>query len=189
VSRWSNDLSILLPCGDILLPCDDMNDFVHQRHQAPTPLERPRELVIVLPPMRSRVNLSRIVRAAGCFGVRRIVACGNPKVDPTIARNATEQVTVESRRSLVPALRELRIDGYQLVGLEQATGSRLLYEFTFDRRTALVIGSERHGIEASVLEVLDSVVEIPVHGMPHSHNAATATMLATYEYCRQFPSG
>jgi len=166
-----------------------MPEFLHQRHQSPTPLDRQRELVVVLPPMRSRVNLSRVVRAAGCFGVQRVIACGNPKLDTTISRDANEIVVVEARRSLEPVLESLRSDGYVLVGLEQATGSQVLFEFQFARRTALVAGSEREGIADEILQMLDAVVEIPIYGLPHSHNAATATIIATYEYCRQFPSG
>jgi tRNA G18 (ribose-2'-O)-methylase SpoU len=30
------------------------------------------------------------------------------------------------------------------------------------------------------------VVEIPVYGLPYSFNAATATSMAIYEYCRQY---
>jgi tRNA G18 (ribose-2'-O)-methylase SpoU len=51
------------------------------------------------------------------------------------------------------------------------------------------VGSERLGIETPVLEILDRVVEIPVYGMPFSHNAATAAAIAIYEYCRQYPTG
>ena len=163
--------------------------FQHERHKPPTRLARPRELVGALPPLRSNVNLSRIVRAAGVCGVRRIVACRPAKVDAKIARDGAEQVTIELHRTLEPALKELRGDGYRLVGLEQATGSQTLYEYAFHRRSVLVIGHERHGLSEGVLNLLDDVVEIPVYGLPFSHNAATAAAIAMYEYCRQFPSG
>jgi len=73
------------------------------------------------------------------------------------------------------------------VGLEQTTDSEPLFSFSFQARTVLVIGNERLGIEPEVLERLDRVAEIPLAGMPHSLNAATATAVAVYEYCRQFP--
>jgi len=40
-----------------------------------------------------------------------------------------------------------------------------------------------------LLELMDEVVEIPVYGLPMSYNVATATAMAVYEYCRQFPNG
>jgi tRNA G18 (ribose-2'-O)-methylase SpoU len=166
-----------------------MSAFEHQRHKPPQPLTRPRELVIVCAPLRSNVNLSRIVRAAGCCGVSRIICAGPARLDRNIARDGADTVEVEAHRTLPPVLDALRTDGYRIVGLEQATHSQPLDAFQFDRRTALVIGNERTGLTEDVLARLDHVVEIPVWGLPYSHNAATAAAIAMYEYCRQFPSG
>lgn len=166
-----------------------MQDRIHERHRPPTALQQPRELTLVAPVMRSNVNLSRIIRAASCCGVERVIACGNPKIDRKIARDGIDQVKLEIRRSLPPVLGRLRADGYQLVGLEQTSDSVVIYEYPFVRRTALVIGHEREGISEEVLRLLDAVVEIPVYGLPYSYNAATATSMALYEFCRQFPAG
>lgn len=166
-----------------------MTEFQHQRHTPLTPLDRPRELVLVCAPLRSNVNLSRIVRAASCSGVTRLIACGNPKIDPDISRVDHQQLHVEVRRSLLPVLKKLKSAGHRLVGLEQTTNSQNLHEFTFARRTAMVIGNERLGLTDEVLGVLDETIEIPVYGLPYSFNVATATAMALYEYCRQFPRG
>ena len=149
--------------------------FEHQRHKPPTELSRPREIVVAMPPMRSNVNLSRIVRAAGVCGIHRVIACGAAKVDPKIARDGAESVCLETPRTLAPVLKKLRGEGFRLVGLEQATNSHSLYEFQFARRTVLVIGHERTGLTEDLLSLLDEVVEIPVYGMPYSHNAATVS--------------
>ncbi len=141
------------------------------------------------PPLRSNINLSRIVRAAGCCGVTRVICCGNAKVTGKIARDACEAIEIEVHRTLPPVLKKLREQGYQLVGLEQTSNSQLLYGFLFQRRTVLVVGNERLGIEDEVLRLLDHTVEIPVYGLPYAHNAATAAAMAIYEYCRQYPHG
>jgi tRNA G18 (ribose-2'-O)-methylase SpoU len=139
--------------------------------------------------MRSNVNLSRIVRAAGCCGVRRMICCGTAKVIGKIARDAQSAVEIQIHRTLPPVLRRLREERYVLVGLEQTTHSQSLFDFAFPRRTVLVVGNERLGIEEDVLCLLDRTVEIPVYGQPYAHNAATATAMALYEYCRQYPKG
>jgi tRNA G18 (ribose-2'-O)-methylase SpoU len=166
-----------------------MSDFIQERHKPPAPLDRPRELIVACPPMRSNVNLSRIVRAAGCCGVRRMVCCGNAKVIGKIARDAGEAVEVEFHRTLPPVLKRLREEGYQVVGLEQTTNSTSIFEFAFPRKTVLVIGNERSGIDDAVLRQADRIIEIPVYGRPYAHNAATAAVMALYEYCRQYPRG
>ncbi len=166
-----------------------MSDFVHQRHKPLTPLDRPRELIVACPPLRSNVNLSRIIRAAGCCGVRRMICTGTTKVTRKIARDGTEAVEVEVHRTLGPPLEKLRSEGYTLIGLEQTSGSQSLYDYAFPRKTVLVLGNERTGITAEILALLDATVEIPTYGLPYSHNVATAAAMGLYEYCRRYPRG
>ena len=166
-----------------------MPQFEHVRHKPPTDLAQPRELLLVVSPLRSSVNLSRIVRLAGCSGLKQIIYCGTGKVDPKIARDAASEVEVQQKRSLPPVLKKLKADGYNLVGLEQTTNSTILFDYSYERKTALVIGAEREGLNDEALAQLDAVVEIPVYGEPASYNVVTATTMATYEYMRQFPAG
>jgi tRNA G18 (ribose-2'-O)-methylase SpoU len=163
--------------------------FQHQRHKPPTPLLRPREIIVCCAPLRSNVNLSNIVRTAGCCGITRLIACGQAKIDKTVAREGAEQVQVEVHRTLPPVLKELKTEGYTLVGLEQTTGSVSLHEYRFERRTVLVIGNERLGLTEDELRLVDAVVEIPVWGLPYAYNVANATAMALYEYCKQWPAG
>ncbi len=166
-----------------------VSKFIHLRHQPPTELERPRELIVACAQMRSNVNVSRIVRAASCCGLTRVIACGRPKIDPKIARDGAEATAIEVHRSLGPVLPRLREEGYRLVGLEQTTGSQNLHSYSFSRRSVLVVGNERSGLSEDTLTQLDDVVEIPVWGLPYSYNVATATAMTLYEYCRQYPRG
>lgn len=166
-----------------------MAEFVQKRHEIPTKLMRPRELIVACPPMRSNVNLSRIARTAGCCGVRTLICCGTAKVVAKIARDSQETLDIEVHRTLPPVLRRLADEGFEIVGLEQTSNSESMFSFPFKRKCVLVVGNERTGIETEVLQLLNRAVEIPVYGMPYSHNAATATAMALYEYCRQYPEG
>jgi len=166
-----------------------MSDFQHQRHKEPMRLDRPRELVVACAPLRSNINLSRILRAASCCGIRRVIACGNPKIVSKIARDGADEIELEVHRSLAPVLKGLRSDGFRLVGLEQTTNSQSLHTYRFQRKMALVLGNERTGLNDELLKLLDDTVEIPVYGLPHSFNVATAAAIAMYEYCRQLPNG
>jgi tRNA G18 (ribose-2'-O)-methylase SpoU len=166
-----------------------MTDFIHQRHKPPVQLDRPRELIIACAPLRSNVNLSHILRTAGCCGIGRVIACANARALSKIARDGADTVALEVHRTLGPVLHELARDGYRLVGLEQTTNSKSIYEYRFEHKTALVIGNERLGLTPEELAWMDDVVEIPVYGLPYSYNVHTATAMALYEYCKQYPSG
>ncbi len=166
-----------------------MSTFEHQRHKPGTVLQRSREIIVACAPMRSNVNVSSIARTGSAFAIKRLVLTGNASLVPKIARDAESALEISTHRTLCPVLKRLKNDGYRLVGLEQTTNSVTMYEYRFVRRTVLVIGNERTGLTSDILDILDDVVEIPVYGMPHSFNAATAASMAMYEYCRQFPQG
>lgn len=159
--------------------------FEHLRHKNEDHLQQPRELIVACVPMRSNVNVSAIARVASACAAKRLVICGNAKLIHKIARDG--EIEVDVRRTLPPVLRRYKEDGYRIVGLEQTTNSQNLHHYAFLERTVLVIGNERLGLQEDVLNELDDVIEIPVYGMPHSFNAASATSMALYEYCRQFP--
>ena len=166
-----------------------MTEFVHQRHKFPTPLEQPRELIVACVPMRSNVNISQIARTASACAVAKMIICGNASLTNKIARDAVSELCISTHRSLAPVLKKLKTEGYRIVGIEQTSNSQNIHHFSFERRTVLVVGNERLGISDEILALLDDVIEIPVWGLPHSYNAASATNMALYEYCRQFPEG
>ena len=166
-----------------------MNQFEHLRHKKGSALSRPRELIVACAPMRSNVNISSVARTASACAVERLVLTGNASLISKIARDGAEELEVSIHRSLAPVLQKLRSDGYRLVGLEQTTNSMSMHSYNFSRRTVLVVGNERTGLTPEILELLDDVVEIPVYGLPHSFNVATAASMALYEYCRQYPTG
>lgn len=159
------------------------------RHKPGTELQRPREIVVVCPALRSNVNLSRMVRLVSCAGITKIITSGNAKIDPKIARDGASEVEIIHKRTLLPVLKQLKLDGFRIVGLEQTNDSHSLFEYRFERKTALLIGHERHGISDDELALTDDCIEIPVYGLPYSYNVVTATTMAVYEYCRQFPVG
>ncbi len=166
-----------------------IDGYVQQRHKEPLTLARPRELLLALEPMRSNVNLSSILRTASCFGIRTVIAAGQAKVVGKVARDSEHQVEVRVHRTLPPVLKKLKAEGMRLVGLEQTNNAHCLFDYGFARETCLVIGNERKGIDPETLTLLDDVVEIPIWGLPYSLNVASATAMALYEYCRQFPEG
>ena len=136
--------------------------FEHLRHKPPSSIDSSMELVLAIPKLRSNVNLARIVRAAGCCGLSRIIVEGNQKIDPKIARDSLDQVYIQRHNSLLPQLPKLRSAGYSLLGLEQTTNSTDLHRFSFPKRSVLIIGHERNGIGDEMLKLLDAVVEIKV---------------------------
>ena len=83
----------------------------------------------------------------------------------------------------------MKSDSYRVVALEQSDRSQNIFDYRFHRKTVLIVGHERLGVTEAELATTDDVIEIPVFGQPFSYNVVTATTMAVYEYCRQFPAG
>lgn len=52
-------------------------------------------------------------------------------------------------------------------------------------RTVLVLGREKEGLPAEVLQLLDATVEIPQLGLVRSLNVHVSGAIAMYEYTKQ----
>ena len=104
-------------------------DPKHVRHKEPTSLERERSIILACPDFHSSVNFSRMMRLAGCAGIKRMVVGTSIKPDPNIARDAIDYVQVDRRRTLKNWLVKQKED-YRVVALEQSNQSSCLYDYT-----------------------------------------------------------
>ncbi|MFE0025370.1 TrmH family RNA methyltransferase [Amycolatopsis sp. NPDC059021] len=75
-----------------------------------------------------------------------------------------------------------RAAGTHVVGVELAEEAVRLADLPPARgRTIAVLGHERHGVPSEALDLLDTVVEIPMAGMGASLNVAVAGSLVLYK--------
>uniref|UniRef100_A0A3Q3B3U0 tRNA (guanosine(18)-2'-O)-methyltransferase TARBP1 n=1 Tax=Kryptolebias marmoratus TaxID=37003 RepID=A0A3Q3B3U0_KRYMA len=76
-------------------------------------------------------------------------------------------------------------EGYCIVGVEQTANSHSLQDYHFSEKTLLLLGNEREGIPANLLQMLDVCVEIPQQGVIRSLNVHVSAALLVWEYTRQ----
>lgn len=82
-------------------------------------------------------------------------------------------------------LQRKKQEGYCIVGVEQTANSHSLQNYRFPERTLLLLGNEREGIPANLLQLLDVCVEIPQQGVIRSLNVHVSAALLVWEYTRQ----
>ena len=92
-------------------------------------------------------------------------------------------------RDIPSLLKQLRSNGYQIVGLEQTSDSRTLgnYEIEneeFTEKTAILLGAEKTGIPVKLLSELDYSYEIPQAGLTRSLNVHVSAAVFIWEYVR-----
>ena len=162
------------------------------------------ELVLVLDNIRSTYNVGAILRTAEGFGVSKVVLSGytprvhdksllphlRDKLDHEIhktALGAEDMLDIYSCGDIFQELNNYKNDGWQIVGLENNIDVGEIYELNSDElksklkdKIVLVLGEEVNGISASLYDLINLFVEIPMKGQKESFNVSVAAGIAMY---------
>jgi 23S rRNA (guanosine2251-2'-O)-methyltransferase len=148
-------------------------------------------VVLLLENIRSMHNVGSVFRTADAFLVEAIYLCGYTPRPPhrdihKTALGATETVEWKYFEHSPEAVKFLKKEGFQIVGVEQVAGSITLQDFKLHGREKLVLifGNEVDGVSDEVLEYCDACIEIPQFGMKHSLNVSVAAGMVLWELVR-----
>lgn len=159
-----------------------------------------RKIVLIIHDVRSTHNVGSLLRTADGFGIAHVYFTGYspypklPKGDvrlPHMAQKLERQIskTALGAEHTVPwsqtddlpgLLRALKIEGYRLTALEQDRRAVMLPDYESPEKIALLIGREVEGIEETLLQSVDDIIEIPMFGKKESFNVAQATAATLY---------
>ena len=147
-------------------------------------------LIVALDGLEDPHNLGAIVRTCEIAGASGIILPKNRsvKVTPTVVKvstGATEYVKIAQVTNLVSSLKELKKQGYWIVGAEAGLQSENFWNIDYKMKICLVVGSEGRGISRLVKEECDYLVEIPMWGKVNSLNASVSCGILIYEIRRQ----
>ncbi len=152
-------------------------------------------IAVVLHDVRSVHNVGSIFRTADAAGVSKITLCGitptpldrfkNVRADfAKVSLGAEKSVAWEHSTTITVAIEKLKGDGWKIFAIEQAKRSVPYYSVRDAlrsheknkkaQRIALVLGNEVSGLPRSVLEMADTILEIPMSGKKESLNVAVA---------------
>ena len=145
------------------------------------------KIVAVLHDVRSVHNVGSIFRTADAAAVSGIYLCG---ITPTpldrfknvrgdfkkVSLGAEGSVPWNYEKTAIAVLKQLRVDGYHIVAVEQSKKSVPYYAASMKKfsKIALVFGNEVKGLPPSILAMADNIAEIPMNGAKESLNVAVA---------------
>lgn len=166
-------------------------DELPRKNRAEFQLAEKLPLVLFLENIRSMHNVGSVFRTADAFLVESIYLTGYTPRPPhrdihKTALGATETVSWQYAENALAAVKELKLSGYQIVGVEQVLGSIPLQEFKLPARGKLVLvfGNEIEGVSDEMLDICDACLEIPQFGMKHSLNVSIAAGMVLWELVR-----
>lgn len=149
---------------------------------------KPDDCWVVLDSIADPGNLGTILRTSdstGCGGVILLDQCTDP-YDPSSIRASMGALF---NQKLVKASFEAFADwkgrtSIQLVGTSDKAKQNY-HTYVFPTNLAVIMGSERHGLQQKHLDLCDAVVRIPMTGVSDSLNLAVATGVVLYEIVNQ----
>ena len=149
-------------------------------------------LTVVLDNIRSLNNIGSVFRTSDAFRVNEILLCGITATPPHIdihktALGAEDSVAWRHFDETMDAVNELKQAGYTVFSIEQAENSTSLSDLSLDidKKYAIVLGHEVHGVQQSVIDASHGCIEIPQYGTKHSLNISVATGIVVWSFYSQ----
>lgn len=144
------------------------------------------EKVVVLNGLTSPENVGSIIRSAAAFGIRSVIvdeASTSPWMRRAIRVSMGNVFFMKVYHSLhlVDDLKFLADAGYQCVGTANSPSSVDLPQHQFKSKTALIIGSEGHGMTPEIYHQCHLTLRIPMLDDVAHLNAAAAASICLYQ--------
>ena len=146
---------------------------------------------ILLDNVRSLYNVGAFFRAADGVGASRLYLSGITGRPPKraiskTALGAEETVAWEHTWDPLPLVERLRAQGVELAAIETSLRAVDLFDWKPRFPVCLVFGHEVDGIRPEIAEACDTHVRVPMLGVKHSLNVATAGGVVLYELLRKY---
>lgn len=147
--------------------------------------------ILILPDIRSAINIGAIFRTADAVGISKIYLTGfTPRptdkfnrVQKDIAKSALgaeQTIPWEYKKNVIPLLNTLKKNGYEIVAIEQDKKSVDYRKIKATNKTAVVMGPEVTGLPKKILDKCDIIAEIPMSGKKESLNVSVACGVALF---------
>ena len=148
----------------------------------------PNDCWVVLDSIADPGNLGTILRTSdstGCCGVILLDQSTDP-YDPSSIRASMGAMFNQKlvKTGFAEFVDWKHRTGIQLVGTSDKAEQNY-HTFVFPRNLAVLMGSERQGLQQKHLDLCDAIVRIPMAGVSDSLNLAVATAVVLYEVVNQ----
>ncbi len=148
-------------------------------------------VAVLLDNVRSMYNVGAFFRTADAVAAETlclggITACPPQRAISKTALGAEERVRWEHAWDAVEMAARLRERGFELAAVETSLHAVDLFDWTPRFPVCVMFGHEVEGLRPHLAEMADVHVRIPMLGVKHSLNVATAGGVVLYELLRKY---
>jgi 23S rRNA (guanosine2251-2'-O)-methyltransferase len=145
--------------------------------------------ILILDQITDIRNFGAIARTAECAGIHAIIIPdkGNAAINADaikVSAGALLKIPVCRTKNLHHTINLLKLNGLQIVAATEK--AEMPYtSVSYNKPTALVLGSEEKGISTGIIKQADLLIRIPLFGTIESLNVSVATGIILFEALRQ----
>jgi 23S rRNA (guanosine2251-2'-O)-methyltransferase len=148
-------------------------------------------VTLLLDNVRSLYNVGSFFRTADGAGVEKLILCGITGRPPKnairkTALGAEESVAWDHSWDARPIVEELRRNHHEIAAIETSDRALDIFDWRPNFPVCVLFGHEVEGLRPELAALADTHVRIPMLGVKHSLNVATAGGIVVYELLRKY---
>ena len=150
--------------------------------------ERTRHITVVLEDVYQPQNASAVVRTCECLGIQELHVIENLyeyRLNPAVVQGSSKWIdlirhNLEEQDNSRACMEELKQRGYRIIAMDPAPGGKTVDQLDISDKFALCFGSEEPGLSATLMDLADETVRIPIHGFTRSYNLSVSAGISLY---------
>jgi len=149
-------------------------------------------ITIILDNVLDTYNVGSIFRLADAVAAEKVILCGQTLTPPNsrikkASINTWQWVDWEHAESALEAIAQLKVRNstLKIIAVEQDVRSKPFYQVKYKFPLAIVVGNETNGVSKEVLDMADTIVELPMWGINKSLNVMVSCGIILYEIMKQ----
>lgn len=154
---------------------------------------RKHPITIILDNVLDTYNVGSIFRLADAVAVQKVILCGQTLTPPNsrikkASINTWQWVEWEHVSTAREAVEKCRMNNVKckIIAVEQDPRSKPFYEMKYEFPSAIVVGNETYGVSKEVLDIADTIVELPMWGINKSLNVMVSCGIILYNMVKQY---
>lgn len=149
---------------------------------------RKNPITIIVDNVLDTYNVGSIFRLADAIAAEKVILCGETLTPPNsrikkASINTWNWVEWEYKKTAIEAIESCRKSpvSCHIVAVEQDARSKPFYEVKYEFPLAIVVGNETNGVSKEVLNIADTIVELPMWGVNKSLNVMVSLGIVLYK--------
>ena len=150
--------------------------------------QRTRHITVVLEDIYQPQNASAVVRTCECLGIQELHVIENRyeySLNPAVVQGSSKWINLirhnrEKQNNTRACIANLKQRGYRIIAMDPAPEGKAVEQLDVSDKLALCFGSEEPGLSATLLDLADETVRIPIHGFTQSYNLSVSAGISLY---------